>query len=662
MSNQDTVAAMRHLRSIVQSIASDENISPTGRQQKVKNFEQLLEQAEKKLHYQNNKKGSMMDDPLGLLNVGTSENKNESNNGKKKKTTENGEKKKKKKDKKEWKRKGWLKASKLLSGRSQRSMKREMLETLQEEDARGETEESHEGHTTIRDAPPLNVEVRANNDDDDDNTAGGDTIADMRAQNSEDYTASICSLRSLGTFEKDFINYVMAEQGAMNDDEVSCSTFEKDFMARQNENNGSVYPTQVEYNTNNGGGNDMNDGLTIDDAISETTFEQDARRLEPLKDQDGGGDDVVYQGNNNGVMQQQKQQQMMPPRMVQTANEDDVDDDLTVGTLDNDDEEQREQDDTPTPLTPAWGSTLGGMIKNAFSADNSMSVMSVSTFEKDAAALAALASKIGRKPSTQPKVEVVREEAIYTTDSDRSCGTFEKDQKARMMTRKQVSPRMSIGGIVNSPSAQSTSTFEKDFQVRQPKPNLSAIGEAISGAVSRQASGAAGIFGSSFSPSQQQPAAPLATRAQEVMPAPSNTAFERDSKPTVVNPAGWFGTTMSSNNNRQDMSLSGFEKDVSANMNNQHSNTTTNCEAGLLSVRTRSAAGSVKNIETDGLGTSRTGLSVAAREATAEAEATLKLSKISPLVVELSPAAIDKGIKNNKDSGGFWARFMCAGV
>ena len=62
-------------------------------------------------------------------------------------------------------------------------------------------------------------------------------------------------------------------------------------------------------------------------------------------------------------------------------------------------------------------------------------------------------------------------------------------------------------------------------------------------------------------------------------------------------------------------------------------------------------------------GGARTGLSAAAqRELTARDEArraAAALPKISPLVMELSPNAIDRGVKLHDQKGSVWSRFLC---
>jgi hypothetical protein len=72
-------------------------------------------------------------------------------------------------------------------------------------------------------------------------------------------------------------------------------------------------------------------------------------------------------------------------------------------------------------------------IENALSIDDSQ--ISVSTYEKDVAALNALAAKIGRKPSTQSKVVM---EGIMSTASDRSCSTFEQDYGHVSTTQRDI--------------------------------------------------------------------------------------------------------------------------------------------------------------------------------------------------------------------------------
>ncbi len=270
-----------------------------------------------------------------------------------------------------------------------------------------------------------------------------DSIMGMRMQNSEEYVASICSVRSLGTFERDFINNIIAEQMATND-QLSVSTFEKDFLARQTNGENVAHPTQVfirdEWMMNTDA---AADDLTLGTMLSETTFEQDARSITESK--------------------------LTPPAEVTaTSGENDIFDDLSTGSnqpettfdrqlkMRNEPHvEARVSASTPRAIFNALNNIT---IKRAMSND---SLISVSTYEKDMAALNTLAVKIGRTPSTKTNT---LEGMIPTTASDRSCSTFEKDaaMRAEMMANKSRANT----GLGMNPSEQSTSTFEKDYQVR----------------------------------------------------------------------------------------------------------------------------------------------------------------------------------------------------
>lgn len=623
MSNEETVAAMRHLRLVVQAIATDENLSPTDRHQRITNFEQLLDQAEKKLHYKKGGGRTKMghdDDPLSL---NTTVEKTTAISTKKKSKSGRGS--SNSSSRKERKKKGWLRAGRLLGRRRRRKSSAGVLETLPEveEEARGDIEVQRDGSNdrdqsnkalSTRDTAP----THSGDDDydydydDDDNTVGGDSIIDLRVQNSEDYVASVCSIRSLGTFEKDFINNLIDEQAKL--EEISVSTFEKDFNARDGQNH--MYPTHINMADKSMADDLTVDDLTVDDAISETTFEQDARSLEPLQDQAA----ATAAGNNDGSTFVPQ----MPPRTVTTENDnnDDVDDDITVDTV-----EREEQRDTHNPL-PAVGSApashlaarVNNFVKTALSMDNSSSIQSVSTFEKDAKALTELAAKIGRSPSTTPKSQPQK---ILSNVSDRSCSTFEQDQRAR-----KISPL----GIVTKMSEQSTSTFEKDFHVREPKPHLSAVGEATSGTISPTS----GSPVRSFVQPQPDPAPVLHSPPSDsrlVVRQPSETTFEKDNKPTTSSAAGWFGTrTNNAETIHQD-------------------------DDGTISICTPPKRPNTQEQMKPRV-QPQTGLSNAARNSTATVDKT-QLQKISPLVVELSPHAIDRGVNKSKGRG-FWGKFACA--
>ena len=617
MSNNDTVAAMRHLRSIVQSIAMDENISPTQRTQKIQNFEQLLDKAEKQLHYKKGAGGAgvceLLDDPLNIkskqvVNAVVLKNKNKSNNNKKKN--------------KEWKKKGWLKAGRLL-GRQRAANKSSSvgglcggsvarLSTTYE----GlEVDTRHETEVQRRDMALQDEETREETD----------SIIDIRDQNSYDYTASIESLRSLNTFEKDFINNVTAEHARMEAaaavDGNSVGTFEQDFVGPVRNN----YPTQVVqhqmYNDDAISETTFEaDAKGQNDDISETTFEADARSLEPLENQA-----VVGNGGQGGGGS------VFVPQMVQTTEHEEVEDDITVDTLENDERADNNvppQQQQPNPVLNAWGSapttltTFNNMVKTAFSADNSSSILSVSTFEKDTKAIQALAAKIGRTPSFKPKKSAAIPEELESVASD---GTFEQDQKKRM--RSQISPRMQQGGMVmNNPSEVSTSTFEKDMNLHQPKPHLSVIGEAASSrlghSVSRQQSTAGGNMGGGVQTNN------IASPQMMTHQAHVDAQVRTNGNSTQ----GWFG----SSTNHQDTGV------ISVNTPVTSKSTGPSPYTQIMNNRGKQGT-------------------VAKQETATDGAKTTKLTKISPLAIELSPSTVDKGVKKKKaqSSGSLWDRFVC---
>eukprot|EP00578_Thalassiosira_sp_NH16_P017261 CAMPEP_0181108390 /NCGR_PEP_ID=MMETSP1071-20121207/17605_1 /TAXON_ID=35127 /ORGANISM="Thalassiosira sp., Strain NH16" /LENGTH=739 /DNA_ID=CAMNT_0023191991 /DNA_START=109 /DNA_END=2325 /DNA_ORIENTATION=+ len=682
MDSQADVAALRHLRSIVKGIASDENISPADRSHKIKNFGQLLEQAENRLHF-NEKK---MDDPLALF-VPLPDAKPAAAT----------------------KKKGWLKA-RLLGGNKQQqaspqfdnNMSRSdkffkdqknnqgLLETLEEE-ARGDMEdrrkrlvESRSGTSSNkeseRSAPPMPEKSRSQEDDATEGTCT-DSIIDMRVQNSEDYNTSVCSLRSLGTFEKDFITNIIAEQAGQ--DETSVCTFEQDFMARQAANGGDM-PKQVYVSGLGSNPQEVIDDVTVGTILSETTFEKDARSIvTPRKD--SGGDQSTLP-------------MLFPPMQVVTTSNgntgiDDgmVHDDFTVGseTTFERDRRVREQEDIKrvgsAPTTFAVFEKVNGLIKNVLSGD---SELSISTFEKDAAALNALAAKIGRTPSTKTKVS----HDIVANSSDRSCSTFEKDAAARLATATVNASSNNRIGIVANQSKQLTSTFEKDSSARAPKSQLSAIDESVNNtpaaAQQRQhpppspsALAQSKLVPMVESPLASQVTSPASPSTVGLASPPSRTAFEDDvvvsvpeNLPTAnsnilnaIHP-GWFdsierrrqhqqqaggGAPMNDSHSRE-TSLSGFERDARSVNNNS-----SKIPEGGGSYRVLQARSNVTTPTTNaGASVRSRGLSAAAHSACriASSEAVAKLPKISELVVELSPNAIDKGVKSREalQGGNIW--------
>ena len=432
-SNHD-VRAMRHLRSIVESIAADENLSQTERYKKISNFEELLELAEKR----------MQDDQSVLSNNPVSKNVEQTKN------------------------RGWLKTRLLGKQRTTQNIvpvpikeggrqpPAERMETVNEEgqESRGDVdvqryyditgqvpeaansrEPAPESTTdTAREPFPVGLSAQEHGGDCTVDTCT-DSIMGLRMQNSEDYVASVCSLRSLGTFERDFINNIIAEQVA-NNDQVSVSTFEKDFLARQANGENMAHPTQVFIRGEFINPDTVADDLTVGTMLSETTFEQDVRSITELP-------------------------KVTPPAEVTAASgENDIFDDLSTGSNKSETTYDRQLRLKTEPRLEARGSapstTFNNLnnstVKNATSND---SQVSVSTYEKDMAAFNTLAVKIGRTPSTK------------TVASDRSCSTFEKDAAMRTHVMAKMARVNNVHNAIKmNPSEQSTSTFEKDYQAR----------------------------------------------------------------------------------------------------------------------------------------------------------------------------------------------------
>jgi hypothetical protein len=319
----------------------------------------------------------------------------------------------------------------------------EVLETLDKEkvavtqEARDDDENKVATNTVTtscvdRDAaPPRTSSPRGGGGGGGDNET--DSIMELRMQNSEAFLASVCSLRSLGTFERDFINNIIAEQAEANNnnnDEKSTTTFEKDFLVRGMKNQNVIvvppHPTQV-FVTSNGinPDDDDHDDLTLDTQLSETTFENDVR-CAAMKN---GGDGMILLSPPppTQIITPTKQ-----PKYVEDSDElSSIATFLSETTFECDQRKRKEatsttlngkvnavEEQSARPTT----ALLALHIENTLSIDDSQ--ISVSTYEKDVAALNALAEKIGRKPSTQSKVVM---EGIMSTASDRSCSTFEQD-------------------------------------------------------------------------------------------------------------------------------------------------------------------------------------------------------------------------------------------
>ncbi|KAL9184507.1 hypothetical protein ACHAXT_012477 [Thalassiosira profunda] len=556
----EDMAAMRHLRQIVERIAANDAVPQEERQQKIAELEKTFDRAEQRLHF---KGGKGKTDPMGTLDAPTEA------------TTEMDVPKK---------RKNWLRAARLLGRqKSQREARRNSLGALArlEEEMRGDME-------MMRGQQPAEAREEAVPADD---ATATDSIIDLRNQNSEDYVASVCSLRSLGTFERDFVNNIIAEQEGM--DDISVSTFEKDFMARQaNGQVNAVPPTQVFVNA---------------DDISETTFEQDARSL----DKNGLAAAAAASGAVGPVVARPPQ---LPMQVVTNSNgqEDDVDDDLTVGTFQSETTYERDQrlksEQQKAPTTFAVFETLpnDGFGRTA-------STDSVSTFEKDTAALSRLAVKIGRTPSTKAKAMVPNTLATCSVGSE---GTFEQDMGVRH--QKKTGATTAMGLPANESDLSSTATFEKDMKVRNKPDKLSTINEAQS-ALSKALSKA-----SSAKKRNVVATGMDVTLAQEQMMSPM-------SEPGVKSPASYHPSNLNNSGNNpgwfNDTASGAVEGDVS-----------------MAAPPTRRVG---------------TGLSAAALAANAEAAAARKTAtKISPLVVELSPNAIDRGVKSTQREG-MWGKFLC---
>jgi len=418
----EDLAAMRHLRSVIESITSNENMSLAERKTKLANLEHLFLTAERQLLSHDG-----VAEPLIA----------------EEKTT------------KKIKKVGWLKSVLRVKqdGHSRKNnnfvatepnapanskQSGGVLEALDEkevvtQEARDDVENkvvANTATTCSRDGAPPPPTSPGGGGGGDNET---DSIMELRMQNSEAFLASVCSLRSLGTFERDFINNIIAEQADANNDnnnnnndEKSTTTFEKDFLARMKSKCVvPPHPTQVFVNSNgNNPDDDHDDDLTLDTQLSETTFENDARCA--MKN---GGDGMILPPTQ--VITPTKQQNFVDSDELSIATF------LSETTFERDQRKRKEASAHDGKLQAvvkrSAPTALALHIENTLSIDDSQ--ISVSTYEKDVAALNALAEKIGRKPSTQSKVVM---EGIMSTASDRSCSTFEQDYGYVSTTQRDI--------------------------------------------------------------------------------------------------------------------------------------------------------------------------------------------------------------------------------
>ena len=122
---------------------------------------------------------------------------------------------------------------------------------------------------------PKMVDAEQDFADDDDDQTQADSIMDLREANSDHYAESICSVRSLNTFEKDFIKAIVNVNNQEEDDSVH--TFEEDMQKKLLAP--PPRPQEVVFDDGHAMQDDFDD-LTvegIDSGDSETTFERDAR-------------------------------------------------------------------------------------------------------------------------------------------------------------------------------------------------------------------------------------------------------------------------------------------------------------------------------------------------------------------------------------------------
>jgi len=603
----DDLAAMRHLRSVIESITLDENMSPSERKRKVSDFNHSLVEAEQRLHYHANHLPMLHVDPLMALSGPKMSAKK---NARAAVGAVGSEEKKKKKEG------GWLRL--VLLGKRDNSQTNSgddgkktssntriggVLETLDE------AAEETRGDVDCRETAPAVT-------DDRDET---DSIIELRMQNSDAFLASVCSLRSLGTFERDFINNIVADQEA-NSEARSVSTFEQDFMARMN-NRDVTHPTQVLVSEGNPA-NDMDD-LTVGTLLSETTFENDARAIMNKCDgEDTMCSETTFENDARAIMNKRNGEVMgtLPLKLPThvTSPSDIFDGIIDIDTFRSDstyERNERKKKEFPDDRTlKKVGSAPAAffvefdernMVKGTMSDD---SQISVSTYEKDMAALNALAVKIGRKPSTRSKVIL---DGIMSTADDRACSnTFEQDDPFFMEMKAALKANVESNGQVtmSEPTDLSVSTFEKDYRMRLVKPHTIVCDRP---------------------PQPTEHASLVASPKTEPSTPQSTAAFENEmtKSPHVnlnLNP-GWFNG----------IKANGVKRDDAGG------------GRGAVYVLNGDSAAIDRN---------RSGLSDAVRLANAKADAmdtSKRLSKISPMDVQLSP------VKLKEQERSIWGRLLC---
>lgn len=320
---------------------------------------------------------------------------------------------------------------------------------------------------------------------------------------------------------------------------------------------------------------------------------------------------------------------------------------------------------------------------------------STSTFEQDLKAKAMMKAKYGRAATTSSVFLPNQLAGVAPTPSDdQSTSTFEKDYNVR-------SPQKQLSSIVEA-------SFSRASAANKPGSGL--MVDAVPAAPSPAVAAAALRQQQQPQQPQQQPprressliisplSVPTVNAPSVITPlssTPSNTAFESDTntvKNNTNNPGIWVNNNTdnhfgglglgslsvppgnTNNNWAEIVSLSGFEKDAKVAMNsgsvptmdrgsllpNGSVRSISLGTAPIMATTTASMAASVAPSMAGTTKTAATGLSAAAKQANAQAAAAqAKLPKISELVMELSPNAIDKGVKLRDREGGVWGRLLC---
>ena len=222
---------------------------------------------------------------------------------------------------------------------------------------------------------------------DDDVQSQADSIMDVREANSDHYAESICesicSVRSLNTFEKDFINAIVNHE-----EDDSVHTFEEDMKTKVNAP--PPRPQEVIFDDGYAMQDDFEE-LTVEgipsDGDSETTFERDARERT---------------GKSSGITAPPRPSEFFMPKLHEVVGNASDSSFRSETTYEKDQRLSRERQVKlrPTESAHATFREFHEVVKKVSNIDPNHKV---TLNQKDHRALVALAKKIGRVPSTRSR-------------------------------------------------------------------------------------------------------------------------------------------------------------------------------------------------------------------------------------------------------------------